>query len=1022
MAEIIVEFGSKGAGFVFDEIKKVSRSVDEVRAKLKTPLGAEMDPMSFGVAAMQQATGTLHALGIEYEKTRGKMKSPLVSPESLMSLNSFTKKGYSKDLKDLNEQLGHTGQKAQSAGGHLEFMTRILAAMALRAAAREIYEMANAFQTLQNKIKTVTAEDSVNFTMKRLFDAAQNTRTSLESVATAYARTTRSVASLGKSQEEVLRFTENLSKAITVGGSTAVEASNAMIQLSQGMGSGALRGDELRSVLEQLPIVAELIADKMGVPISALRKLGSEGKLSTEVVFEAINAGAAKVDEMFKKMELTVPQAWQRFKNAAIMASEGAKGALGTLAQTIEFVTNHLDAFIVMAEMASAAIVSILVARGINSAIQALEGLRVSLTATRVAQEGLNKATLANPWVLMGATIVTVTAFLAPFISQIQLAENSVTTFGDVWSATWEEATSVFSSKGLTDDIAEVTVKVVGLTEEMQKLMMTMATAVDVATNFGPAVPFKAALAALTGSNMGTMAQDAMQRIINRTNFNADVRENDRMIQEGKDILAKDLALSPGKTTSATLKGADEYIKEVQDRIDTLEDGGTKALRVQKKLFKILNGMDPAIRDTMSIDQLDSLRHNLEREDDLTHKKPGGSGRKITTWADIMNKAQQKDDLAEMAQYSEQTARIEKKVQDLVNTLDKSQLKGLSADALREKIEGVRAVVAHEEYLLQLKKDQEFTEKEMNKSIDEKLKLLRKEEAARAKIQGQIINDRNTRNFGIMGELDPTMATREKIRQLEQFKSEMKDFPEWANAAQDSIDELNTSLATGGANIIAIGQLKSIYGVGGSLSQGFSDIAAKAIVFNMSLKDTKRLLNDLLANIGQQALSSLFQLGINSGLGALGNMMSPSPSGMSSPGLMGPNGSPTQITMVPGQFASGGYTGDYGVNDVAGIVHGQEFVLNSKATSSIGPQALTYMNKTGKVPETEKSAPAPQVNVHNYAGVQVETSVSKNEITIMIDKAIKEKTPAVVAQGINSPNNQISRSLTKNLEVERRRR
>jgi hypothetical protein len=80
------------------------------------------------------------------------------------------------------------------------------------------------------------------------------------------------------------------------------------------------------------------------------------------------------------------------------------------------------------------------------------------------------------------------------------------------------------------------------------------------------------------------------------------------------------------------------------------------------------------------------------------------------------------------------------------------------------------------------------------------------------------------------------------------------------------------------------------------------------------------------------------------------------------------------------------------------------------------------MNKTGKVPETEKAMAGPQVNVHNYAGVQVETSVSKGEITIMIEKAIKEKTPAIVAGAVNNPNSQVSRSLQKNLETERRRR
>jgi tape measure domain-containing protein len=1021
LADVEIKWGSSGASIVYEEIKKVSRSVDEVRAKLKSPIGAEMDPMSFGVAAMQQATGSLHALGIEYEKTRGKMKSPLVSPESLMSLNSFTKKGYSRDLKELNDQLGNTGDKARGAGTQLGFVARILAAMSIRAIAREVYEMANAFQTLQNKIKTVTSEDSVNFTMQRLFEAAQNTRTSLESVATAYARTTRSVASLGKSQDEVLRFTENLSKAITVGGSTAVEASNAMIQLSQGMGSGALRGDELRSVLEQLPIVAELIADKMGVPISALRKLGSEGKLSTEVVFEAINAGAAKVDEMFKKMEITVPQAWQRFKNAAIMASESAKGAMGMIAQTIEYVTNHMDTFINVFTTGAVVIGTVFAARAVNMAVEALSGLLSALKMTTAAQTALNVATFANPYVVAAAAAATLAAGLVALTWNMKVLGEDTVTFGDMWTALWEEAKSVFTSNQFEDGIKTVDGSVIGLTESTQDLIRTLAVLMDIMTSIGPAILVKAGISlARWDTDAFSFATDRANSFIDRVNANADNKETDRLLKEEGMVLAEDLSLSAGKSSSSpVLKGADDYINEVKDRIETLEEGGTRALRVQKKLRKILSGMDPSIRDTMSIDQLDTLRHNLEREDDLTHKK-SGRGKRDKTFDDIMREAQ---DNTLMAGMDEKEASVIKKAESLLN-----QLKEQTRNALSQgQVDQLMAEVRQEQLVTEEKKKQEQLEKDMIEWADKRHKKRLKEEEIINKRASREFNDRNKLDVEMASSLDPEIAVQIEIRKWQEFETRMTRFPDLAEKARRKVRELQDSLALGGLAADYARDIEAIYGVGGSLSKGFSDTAAEILVMNRNLRETKQLFADLAASIAKQAMSRGIQLLVDTGITAIAGGLGGG--GGATPGLtVAGTGAATQIDMVTlgRKFASGGYTGDYGVDDEAGIVHGREFVMNASSTASIGKTQLAYMNQTGKMPSTEKaqtSSAAPTINVHNYAGVQVDTQVvSRNEINVMINQAIKEKTPGLVATEVRNPNSRTSRSLARNLETERRRR
>jgi hypothetical protein len=206
------------------------------------------------------------------------------------------------------------------------------------------------------------------------------------------------------------------------------------------------------------------------------------------------------------------------------------------------------------------------------------------------------------------------------------------------------------------------------------------------------------------------------------------------------------------------------------------------------------------------------------------------------------------------------------------------------------------------------------------------------------------------------------------------------------------------------------------------MSRGFSDIAAKVITFNLSLRETGDLLRNLLATLEQQALSSIFQLGIDSAIGAATGAIKGTNGTFNTGAPMGPGGKPTSIDVgqtvtYPGEFASGGYTGNYGTNQVAGIVHGQEFVMNAQATKMYRPM-LEAINKG----QTPMQAPTQaQVTVHNYAGVQVETGVNENEVKIMISKAIRDQAPGVMAQQINNPNSQISRSLSKNLATERRR-
>lgn len=133
------------------------------------------------------------------------------------------------------------------------------------------------------------------------------------------------------SSQELVAFAEQISKQFTLAGTSAQGAQAAMLQLTQAMSSGVLRGEELNSVLEQAPTIAQAIAKHMGVSIGEMRELASEGKITAGVVKAALFAAAEETNAAFEKIPMTFAQAWTMASNAAVRAFEPAMQKLNGL-------------------------------------------------------------------------------------------------------------------------------------------------------------------------------------------------------------------------------------------------------------------------------------------------------------------------------------------------------------------------------------------------------------------------------------------------------------------------------------------------------------------------------------------------------------------------------------------------------------------------------------------------------------------------------------------------------------------
>lgn len=241
------------------------------------------------------------------------------------------------------EKLNATGKKsevqADKTGLAFGRMAGALAGLTISGLATAFIKVADSMKSMESRLSLVTrSSKDLADTQAALFDMSQRTRTGYAESVDLYARLARSTESLGASQTDLLRVTETINKSFVISGATAEQSRAALIQLGQAFASGTLRGDELNSVMEQAPRLAEAIAKGMGITVGQLRALGAEGKLTSEQIFTAIKKSGQAVDEEFKRMPTTVGQATTQLGNSiskAVAELDKATGASSAVAESI---------------------------------------------------------------------------------------------------------------------------------------------------------------------------------------------------------------------------------------------------------------------------------------------------------------------------------------------------------------------------------------------------------------------------------------------------------------------------------------------------------------------------------------------------------------------------------------------------------------------------------------------------------------------------------------------------------------
>ncbi|MBH9725112.1 phage tail tape measure protein [Burkholderia contaminans] len=292
-----------------------------------------------------------------------------------------------------------TVRAIESARGSL---TAYAQAAAAAFGVHQLIEYADEWTNLSNRLKIVT-RDQIDFAVAQndVLRIAQATRQPLDATAELYQRIANNTSHLGLSIKQVGPLVDTISKAVALSGVSADTARLGIVQLGQAFASGQLRGQDLKSVLEELPGVADAIARGMGKGTSELKALAEDGKLTVENLIESLKNAGSSTDALFGKVDMTVGQAMTRLQTeivAYVGHANEATGASAKLAQSVIYVADHLDQIVAISA----------------SLVAGRVGLYFAMTAAAVGKSAIawnaeRQALLAKAQAENAAALVTIT-------------------------------------------------------------------------------------------------------------------------------------------------------------------------------------------------------------------------------------------------------------------------------------------------------------------------------------------------------------------------------------------------------------------------------------------------------------------------------------------------------------------------------------------------------------------------------------------------------------------------------------
>lgn len=308
------------------QMERIDQSVGRTERTMRRSIGGATGAVIANMRQIGESANEISSSGFD------RLEAQLIKIANNTSKAAREQDNHNRKVKETNN----------SAGNLLSTIRKVVAVAAGFKMGKELFSLSDEMTQTSARINLMNkgfqapadsgsqGNDSINNSLQEterlqelIYQSAQRTRTSYLATADVVAKLGQRAGDAFSGGEEVVAFSENLNKLFVVAGASQQEIASASLQLTQALGSGVLRGEELNAVFEAAPNVIQTIADYLGVPIGKIRSMAADGEITADIVKNAMLGATDKINEQFENMPMTWGQAWTTIKNAGVNSLDG---------------------------------------------------------------------------------------------------------------------------------------------------------------------------------------------------------------------------------------------------------------------------------------------------------------------------------------------------------------------------------------------------------------------------------------------------------------------------------------------------------------------------------------------------------------------------------------------------------------------------------------------------------------------------------------------------------------------------
>ena len=378
-------------------------------------------------------------------------------------------------IRSINDLKSSLGSIEKSAGSLKGIFGGLIAAGTVTA----LIQFSDAVTSINNKLITISKSQSdANIQFAALTNIAMNTRTSLESVSTVYNKMMMASETLGINQKQAAEYTTTLAQALALTGATGAETASTMTQFAQGLSAGVFQGDELKSILENNIVITKALAKEMGVSTTEIKKMGSEGKITADVMLKALGNSADEIARKFALMTPTITQSidvlktsmmglWNTFEQSTKTGQSISK-AIEYIAYSLNGMKTSLDDVIGPFMHLAEVVLKVGAAFLVLGFIKTLFNVVITITAAFGALIGRISEGAALT-ALFGRTIGAVVLGFNPLIRMVMLAASAISMLVAGYGTIMGIDITFDWIKSLGDDTSDASKELIKMKEESSK-------------------------------------------------------------------------------------------------------------------------------------------------------------------------------------------------------------------------------------------------------------------------------------------------------------------------------------------------------------------------------------------------------------------------------------------------------------------------------------------------------------------------------------------------------------------------